>query len=110
VEQATLGFGTLALAHLLDQDSARATAASASADTGGGFKAGRAHGRTDDLGYKAVDSRVSCPDLLATILHQLGIDHNRLKYAHHGREESLTDSPVTHARVVEELLEPTAHV
>ena len=71
---------------------------------GGGFKAGYVHGRTDEFSYKAVDARVSCPDLLATILHQLGLDHDRLKYLHHGREESLTDSPVTHARVVRELL------
>jgi len=75
---------------------------------GGGFKAGHVHGKTDDLGYQAVEGKVSCPDLLATILNQLGLDHNRLKYAHHGREESLTDSPVTHARVVEALLESPA--
>jgi hypothetical protein len=72
---------------------------------GGGFKAGHVHGQTDELGYRAVDGRMSCPDLLATILHQLGLDHNRLKSAHHGREESLTDAPVTGARVVQELLE-----
>ena len=71
---------------------------------GGGFKAGYVHGRTDDVGYKAVENRVSCPDLLATILHQLGLDHDRLKYLHHGREESLTDSPVTGAHGVHELL------
>ena len=71
---------------------------------GGGFKTGYVHGRTDEFGYKAVDNRVSCPDLLATILNQLGIDHDRLKYLHHGREESLTDSPVTGAHVVGELL------
>ncbi len=75
---------------------------------GGGFKAGHVHGRTDDLGYNAVDGRVSCPDLLATILNQLGLDHDRLKYQHHGREESLTDSPVTHARVVNDLIETPA--
>jgi hypothetical protein len=75
---------------------------------GGGFKAGYVHGRTDELGYRAVDGRVSCPDLLATILHQLGLDHNRVKYLHHGREESLTDSPVTHARVVSELIQAPA--
>jgi hypothetical protein len=77
---------------------------------GGGFKSGHVHGRTDDLGYAAVDGRVSCPDLLATILHQLGVDHERLKYLHHGREESLTDSAVTHARVVTELLESPAEL
>ncbi len=75
---------------------------------GGGFRAGHVHGRTDEFGYKAVEGRVSCPDLLATILHQLGIDHDRLKYLHHGREESLTDSPVTHARVVREMLDSPA--
>jgi hypothetical protein len=72
---------------------------------GGGFKAGHVHGRTDEFSYKTVDGEVSCPDLLATILHQLGIDHDRLKYQHHGREESLTGSPVTHARVVHEIIE-----
>src|SRR5579871_588235 len=64
---------------------------------GGGFKAGYVHGRTDDFGYKAVEGNMTCPDLLATILHQMGLDHDRLKYSHHGREESLTDSPVTNA-------------
>jgi uncharacterized protein (DUF1501 family) len=72
---------------------------------GGGFRAGHVHGATDDFGYKSVEGRVSCPDLLATILHQLGLDHDRLKYQHLGREESLTDSPVTQARVVGELLD-----
>jgi hypothetical protein len=71
---------------------------------GGGFRAGHVHGSTDEFGYKSVENRVSCPDLLATILHQLGLDHDQLKYQHLGREESLTDSPVTGARVVEELL------
>lgn len=71
---------------------------------GGGFKSGHVHGRSDDFGYKAVENRVSCQDLLATIVHQLGLDHDRLKYLHHGREESLTDSPVTGAHVVRELL------
>jgi hypothetical protein len=71
---------------------------------GGGFRSGYVHGRTDDLGYKSIEDRVSCPELLATILHQLGLDHDRLKYLHHGREESSTDSPVTGARVVHNLL------
>jgi hypothetical protein len=75
---------------------------------GGGFKAGYVHGRTDEFSYKTVDGKVSCPDLLATILHQLGIDHDRLKYRHHGREESLTDSPVTNARLVYEIIKSRA--
>ncbi|MBI2825929.1 MAG: DUF1501 domain-containing protein [Planctomycetia bacterium] len=70
---------------------------------GGGFKPGYVHGQSDEFGYKAVEGRMSCPDLLATILHQLGLDHDRLRYLHHGREESLTDSSVTNARVVREL-------
>jgi hypothetical protein len=71
---------------------------------GGGFKAGHIHGASDEFGYRAVEGPVSCPALLATILHQLGLDHDRLKYRHHGREETLTDSSVTNARVVGELL------
>jgi uncharacterized protein (DUF1501 family) len=71
---------------------------------GGGFKAGHIHGATDEFGYKAVADRVSCPSLLATLLHQLGIDHERLTYRHHGRDETLTDAPVTGASVIEGLL------
>jgi hypothetical protein len=75
---------------------------------GGGFKAGHVHGRTDDFSYQAVEGRVGCPDLLATILNQLGLDHTRLKYFHHGREESLTDAAVTQARVVYDILHAPA--
>lgn len=70
---------------------------------GGGFRKGHIHGATDDFGYRAIESRVSCPDLLATILHQLGIDHRRLAYLHNGRLETMTDPAVTGARVVDEL-------
>src|SRR5205823_6922961 len=71
---------------------------------GAGFKAGHVHGATDDFGYRSVAGRVTVPDLHATILHQLGLDHTRLTYAHHGIDESLTDARVTQARVVTELL------
>jgi hypothetical protein len=71
---------------------------------GGGFKAGYVHGATDDFGYRAVEKRVSCPDLLATILHQLGLDHEKLTYRHAGNDESLTDAKVSRAQVVGELL------
>ncbi|MBM4071968.1 MAG: DUF1501 domain-containing protein [Planctomycetes bacterium] len=71
---------------------------------GGGFKPGHIHGATDEFGYQAVERRVSCPSLLATLLHQLGLDHERLGYRHNGREETLTDAPVTGARVVRDLL------
>jgi hypothetical protein len=71
---------------------------------GGGFKPGHIHGATDEFGYQAVEGRISCPSLLATLLHQLGLDHERLSYRHHGREETLTDAAVTGARVVHEVV------
>jgi hypothetical protein len=71
---------------------------------GGGFKAGYVHGATDEVGYKAAVDRVSVPDLHATILNQLGLDHQLLTYQHSGRDESLTDASVTGAHVVQELL------
>jgi hypothetical protein len=72
---------------------------------GGGFKMGHVHGATDDFGYKAVTGRVGVPDLHATLLHQLGLDHRKLKYLHKGQEETLTDARVSRARVVAELLQ-----
>jgi len=72
---------------------------------GGGFKAGHVHGTTDEIGYRGVEDRVSCPDFLATVLHQLGLDHDRLSYRHASRDETLTDSAVTGARFVHELIE-----
>lgn len=72
--------------------------------SGGGFKPGHVHGATDEFGYRAVEGRVSVPDLHATILRQLGLDHTRLSYVHSGRPERLTDPEVTGARVVKELL------
>jgi uncharacterized protein (DUF1501 family) len=71
---------------------------------GGGFKSGHVHGATDDFGYRAVEGRVSVNDLHATLLHQLGLDHNRLTFTHHGRPETPTDAVVTGARVVTELI------
>jgi len=71
---------------------------------GGGIKPGTVYGATDEVGYRSVENRVSVPDLHATLLNQLGLDHTRLTYSHHGSEESLTDERVTHARVVDEIL------
>ncbi len=71
---------------------------------GAGIKAGHVHGATDDVGYRSVEGRVTAADLHATVLHQLGLDHTRLTYPHHGSDESLTDARVTKARVVTELL------
>lgn len=70
---------------------------------GGGFKAGQTYGATDEVGYRAVENRIGVPDLHATILHQLGLDHTRLTFPHHGSDETLTDSRVTQARVVTDL-------
>ena len=71
---------------------------------GGGFRAGHQIGATDEFGYAAIEDRISVSDLHATLLHQLGIDHTRLSYAHSGRAERLTDPEVTHARVVHEVI------
>src|SRR5436190_9192745 len=58
---------------------------------GGGFKGGVCHGATDEFGFKAVQDRVSIHDLHATLLHVLGIDHERLTYRYAGRDFRLTD-------------------
>jgi hypothetical protein len=58
---------------------------------GGGVKGGMAYGRTDDFGYEAVENPVPICDWHATILHLLGLDHEKLTYRHAGREHRLTD-------------------
>ena len=58
---------------------------------GGGVKGGLAYGATDEFGFKAVENRVSIHDLHATILHLLGMDHERLTYRYAGRDFRLTD-------------------
>jgi len=68
---------------------------------GAGLKPGTAHGQTDAFGYRAVDSAVSVADFHATILHLLGIDHERLTYYHDGIRRRLTN---VHGRVVREIL------
>jgi hypothetical protein len=68
---------------------------------GGGVKGGFAYGATDDFGYAAVENRVHIHDLHATILHLLGLDHERLTYRYSGRDFRLTD---VHGRVVRDLL------
>jgi hypothetical protein len=71
---------------------------------GGGFKKGYVHGATDDFGYRSVKDVVRVADLHATLLHALGLDHTRLTFPHEGRDDTLTDPEVTHARVVQALL------
>jgi hypothetical protein len=58
---------------------------------GAGIKGGVSYGETDEIGYEAVENRVSVNDLHATILHLLGLDHERLTYFHNGRSYRLTD-------------------
>jgi uncharacterized protein (DUF1501 family) len=58
---------------------------------GGGIKAGLTYGQTDDLGYRIVENPVHVHDLQATVLHLLGLDHERLTYRFQGRAFRLTD-------------------
>lgn len=58
---------------------------------GGGVKAGLSFGNTDELGYEAVENPVHIHDLHATILHLMGLDHERLTYRYAGRDMRLTD-------------------
>jgi len=58
---------------------------------GGGVRGGMAHGATDEFGWDAVEGKVHVHDLHATILHLLGIDHEKLTYRHTGRDYRLTD-------------------
>lgn len=68
---------------------------------GGGVKGGTIHGATDEFGYKAIENKVEIYDLHATMLHLLGIDHERLTYRWSGRDMRLTD---VHGNVVHEVL------
>ena len=58
---------------------------------GGGVKGGTVYGATDEFGYFAVENKVSMYDFHATLLHLLGIDHEKLTYRHAGRDFRLTD-------------------
>ena len=58
---------------------------------GGGVKPGYSHGQTDELGFSVIENPVHVHDLQATILHQLGLDHERLTYRFQGRQFRLTD-------------------
>jgi hypothetical protein len=68
---------------------------------GAGVKGGIAHGATDEFGFAAVDKRVHVHDLHATMLHLLGIDHEKLTYRYAGRDFRLTD---VHGQIVKEIL------
>ncbi len=68
---------------------------------GGGVKGGTAYGTTDEFGLNAVTNRVSVNDFHATILHLLGLDHERLTMRHNSRDERLTDVA---GKVIEKIL------
>jgi hypothetical protein len=68
---------------------------------GGGIKGGQMFGATDELGMNAVENRVHVHDLHATILHLLGLDHEKLTYRYSGRDFRLTD---VHGQVVRQII------
>jgi uncharacterized protein (DUF1501 family) len=69
--------------------------------TGGGIKGGMAYGATDDFGFKVVENSVPVFDLHATILHLLGLDHEKLTYRYSGRDFRLTD---VHGQVIKDII------
>ena len=68
---------------------------------GGGVKGGMVYGATDEFGFRAVENRVHVHDFHATILHLMGLDHERLTYRYSGRDFRLTD---VHGEVVKGIL------
>ncbi len=68
---------------------------------GGGVKGGYSHGATDDYGYEAIENKVHVHDLHATMLHLLGLDHERLTYRYAGRDFRLTD---VHGNIVKAII------
>ena len=58
---------------------------------GGGIRGGTVHGATDEIGFHATEDRHYVTDVHATILHQLGLDHEKLTYRFSGRDFRLTD-------------------
>jgi uncharacterized protein (DUF1501 family) len=68
---------------------------------GGGVRGGCVHGRTDELAATVAEGAVHVHDLHATILHLLGLDHEKLTYRYNGRDFRLTD---VHGKVIQEIL------
>ena len=68
---------------------------------GGGVKPGLTYGKTDELGFNIIENPVHVHDMQATILHLLGLDHERLTFTYQGRQYRLTD---IHGNVVKDLL------
>ena len=68
---------------------------------GGGIKPGHSYGETDEIGFAPVQGAMDVHDLHATILHQLGLDHEKLTFRFQGRDYRLTD---VHGRVIRDVL------
>ena len=68
---------------------------------GGGIKAGKTYGETDELGFSGIEGRTHVHDLQATILHCMGINHKKLTYHFQGRDFRLTD---VHGHVIKDIL------
>jgi len=68
---------------------------------GGGIRGGTTYGATDELGYHAVEDRCEVYDLWATVLHLLGINHEKLTFRHGGRDHRLTD---VHGHVLKSII------
>lgn len=68
---------------------------------GGGVKGGTIYGATDDLGYYAIEGKCTIYDMWATVLHQLGVNHQELTYRYGGRDFRLTD---VHGNVIQSII------
>ena len=68
---------------------------------GGGVKGGMSYGATDEFGFAAVEKRTHVHDLHATILHLMGLDHEKLTYRYSGRDFRLTD---VHGKVADAII------
>ena len=68
---------------------------------GGGVKRGMSYGSTDEFGLTAVEDRVHVHDLHATVLHLMGLDHEKLTYRYSGRDYRLTD---VHGNIVHDII------
>ena len=68
---------------------------------GAGVKKGYTHGMTDDFGYNIIKDPVHVHDFQATVMHLLGVNHERLTFKHQGRRYRLTD---VHGHVIKDLL------
>ncbi|MEC8556685.1 MAG: DUF1501 domain-containing protein [Planctomycetota bacterium] len=69
---------------------------------GGGFRRGYSYGSTDEFGFQSIQGKVHMHDLHATLLHQMGLDHERLTFRHAGRDFRLTD---VYGRVITDVIE-----